>query len=52
MNVNGKHYITFGVTDSETRRLAVFLAQLIKEGVTYVTRQDPSGFEVELTGGF
>ena len=32
--------------------LAKYLAQLIREGVTYSIRQDNTSVEVRLTGGF
>jgi hypothetical protein len=47
-----RKYITFNTDAEGFRMLAIFLAQLEKEGVTYSVSQDLAGFEVELTGGF
>ena len=47
-----RKYIGFNADAEGYRMMAVFLAQLEKEGVTYSVSQDLVGFEVELTGGF
>lgn len=48
-----QHIVRFDKKDSECEtRLARFMAQLIREGITYRIRQDAFEYEVELTGGY
>ena len=44
--------LTFDRSEKDMKAMAVFVAQLIREGVTFTIRQDNVGFEIELTGGF
>jgi len=43
---------SFDRSDEDMKAMAVFVAQLIREGVTFTVRQDNAAFEIELTGGF
>lgn len=45
-------YITFDADAEGFRMLAIFLAQLEREGVTYSIGQDSVGIEITLTGGY
>lgn len=42
----------FARNDEEMRQMAVFVAQLVKEGVKFIVRQDSAAFSIELTGGY
>lgn len=50
-NVNSKR-IAFNKDEDGTRMLAVFVSQLIREGVVFSVRANDFVYEVELTGGF
>ena len=45
--------VRFNMTEDGVRLMAAFVAQLVREGVTFQTSESPTGFwEVTLTGGF
>lgn len=44
--------ITFKRSSNGLKELAIFLAQLVKEGVTYKVINNKEEFGVELTGGY
>ena len=47
------HTVKFDKREDDAEiRLARFLAQLVREGVTYTIRQDAFEYEVEMKGGF
>ena len=43
---------TFGKGTEETTRLAIFIAQIVREGLTYKVDTYDDYIAVELTGGF
>ncbi len=51
---NGSNTMTVSFKKNEEgiRNMAIYVAQLVKEAVGFVIRQDSVGYEVELTGGF
>lgn len=42
----------FKKNEVETRMLAIFVAQLVKEAVVFKVREDEYEVSIELTGGF
>lgn len=44
--------ISFKKDEENTKMFAIFLAQIIREGLHYHLRQDDIAWEIELTGGF
>lgn len=44
--------IIFLNNDEDTRRCAIFISQLIREGVTFEIKRDKISTEITLTGGF
>jgi hypothetical protein len=49
---NMKSIITFGMHEEGMRLAAVFIAQLVREGVAYYVHSDNISMEITLTGGF
>ena len=47
-----KHHTLIFNKREEPVLLVVVLAQLIREGLDFVLRQDSIGWEIELTGGY
>lgn len=51
-----EHTFTFKKTgktaEQETQRLAIFVSQLIREGVTFKKQEDDFSVDIILTGGF
>ena len=47
-----EHGSIFVFTWTQLKELAIFVSQLIREGVTFEVRQNNASFEVKLTGGF
>jgi hypothetical protein len=47
-----KHTVTFQRDDDGMKQLAIFVAQLVKEGVTYSIINEPNYVAVDLTGGY
>lgn len=47
-----KHTVTFRRDDEGMKNLATFLAQIIKEGLTYQIDNAENFVEVTLTGGY
>jgi len=37
---------------NDAMAMAIFVAQLVREGVTFDVRRSPDGFVITLTGGF
>jgi hypothetical protein len=37
---------------NDTQRMAIFIAQLVREGVTYSITEQDNYISIELTGGF
>lgn len=44
--------VAFDKTDAGTKMFAIFVAQLVKEGVTYDLDSTPTKYYVTITGGF
>jgi hypothetical protein len=44
--------LTFQYTPDEMTRLAAYVAQLVREGVTFKIHQSDTTVTVELTGGY
>jgi len=44
--------LSFDRSEKDMRAMAVFIAQLVREGVTFTINQDNIAFEIKLTGGF
>jgi hypothetical protein len=44
--------VVFNMDDKGVKLMAVFIAQLTREGVTYRTHQGDSCYTISLTGGF
>ena len=44
--------IVFMKNDEEIKQLAIFVSQLIREGVTFLVENNASNYLVRLTGGF
>jgi len=44
--------ITFEKTDKEMIRLAIFISQLVREGVTFRVDSNDESYFVNLTGGY
>lgn len=44
--------VLFSMTDEGMKLMAVFVSQLVREGVTFKTYQGDSVYTVELTGGY
>jgi len=42
----------FYCTEEETRLMAVFVAQLVKEGVVFTTKKCMDRYGITLTGGY
>jgi len=47
-----KTIVTFNMNEDGVRLAAVFMAQLVREGVTFRVRSDNVSMEITLTGGF
>jgi hypothetical protein len=47
-----RNFVTFQRNDEGVKQLAIFIAQLVKEGVTYHVSENNNNVEVHLTGGF
>jgi len=44
--------ISFKKDEENTKMFAIFLAQIIREGLSFNLRADDIAWEIELTGGF
>lgn len=47
---NTEHRIEF--KKGEEKNMAVFVSQLVREGVTFNINRDDHGYEIVLTGGY